>query len=79
MLEYAEVPRIVCRKIYRNKIVWLQDFHAIPLQENLDNVQNRVKAVLRDLLISAPSVYIFRNKFSIVYIIERTLRVHNVL
>ena len=29
MLEYAPVPRIVCRGIYKNKIVCLQDFRAI--------------------------------------------------
>ncbi len=30
MSEYAPVLRIVRRGIYKNKIVWLQDFHAIP-------------------------------------------------
>ncbi len=30
MLEYALVARIVRRGIYKNKIVWLQDFRAIP-------------------------------------------------
>ena len=31
---------IVQKRIYTNQIVWLQDFHAIPLQKNLVNVWN---------------------------------------
>ncbi len=29
MLEYAEVPRIVRKRIYKNKNMWLQDLHAM--------------------------------------------------
>ncbi len=39
MLEYAPVPRIVRRGIYKNKIVWLQGFRAMP-EKNLDIVRN---------------------------------------
>ncbi len=38
-----------------------------------------VKAIIRDLLISAPSIFILLNKFSTVYIIDRTLRIDNIL
>ncbi len=38
-----------------------------------------LKAIFQDLLICAPSMYIFLNSFSIVYIIDRTLRADNIL
>ncbi len=34
MLEYAPLLRIVRRGIYKNKIVWLQDFRAIPRKKS---------------------------------------------
>ena len=44
MLEYAPVLRIVHRGIYKNKIVWLQDFRAIPWRKILDIVRNFAKS-----------------------------------
>ncbi len=44
MLEYALVLCIVRWGIYKNKIVWLQDFHAIPPKKDLDIVQNFAKS-----------------------------------
>ncbi len=44
MLEYAPVPRIERRGIYKNKIVWLQHFRAITRKQNLDIVRNFAKS-----------------------------------
>ena len=44
MLEYAPVLHIVRRGIFKNKIVWLQDFRAIPQKKNLDIVRNFAKS-----------------------------------
>ncbi len=40
MLEYVRVLRIVRRGIYKNKIVWLQDFRAIPRKQNKTKQKN---------------------------------------
>ena len=44
MLEYALVLCIVRRGVKKNKIVWLQDFRAIPRKKNLDIVRNFAKS-----------------------------------
>ncbi len=44
MLEYARVLSRVRQGIYKNKIVWLQDFRAIPQKKNLDIVRNFAKS-----------------------------------
>ncbi len=44
MLEYAPVLHIVRRGIYKNNIVWLQDFRAIPRKKILDIVRNFAKS-----------------------------------
>ena len=49
MLEYAPVLRIVRRGIYKNKIVWLQDFRAIPRKKNLDIVRNFAKSCQHEI------------------------------
>ncbi len=44
MLKYAPVLRLMRRGIYKNKIMWLQDFRAIPRKKNLVNVRNFAKS-----------------------------------